>query len=227
MRNRSKRYASAATKVQPGSQLELPEAIKTLKSFDAAKFDETVEIVMSLGVDPKKSDQMIRGAFSFPKGIGQSRQVIVFADGDQADAAKAAGAIEVGGEELVKKVAGGWTEFDVAIAVPRMMRFVGKLGKVLGPQGKMPSPKSGTVTDDVEKAVQEFQAGKVEYRVDSGANIHAPVGKKSFSESDLEENINAFIEHIRGVRPTAAKGTYIKKVVISATMSPGVHVEVA
>ena len=141
--------------------------------------------------------------------------------------AKEAGAIEVGGEDLVKKVADGWTDFDVAIAVPRMMRFVGKLGKVLGPQGKMPSPKSGTVTDDVGKAVSEFRAGKVEFRVDSGANVHAPIGKRSFDPGDLKENVEAFLEHIRSVRPAAAKGHYIKKVVISSTMSPGVRVDVA
>ncbi len=227
MRRRSKRYNEAFGKYERNTPLPLDEALGMVKQFDAAKFDETVEIVMCLGVDPKKSDQMIRGAFSFPKGIGQERSVIVFADGDQADAAKAAGALEVGGEDLVKKVADGWTEFDVAIAVPRMMRFVGKLGKVLGPQGKMPTPKSGTVTDDVTTAVSEFKAGKVEFRVDSGANVHAPVGKKSFSVEDLRANVEAFIEHIRAAKPTAAKGTYIKKVVLSSTMSPGVLVAVA
>ncbi len=227
MRKRSKRYQEAAGAVDSNEAMELPQAIEKLRSLPAAKFDETVEIVIALGVDPKKADQMVRGAFSFPKGIGQERRVLVFADGDQADAAKEAGAIEVGGEDLVKKVADGWTDFDVAIAVPRMMRFVGKLGKVLGPQGKMPSPKSGTVTDDVGKAVSEFRAGKVEFRVDSGANVHAPIGKRSFDPGDLKENVEAFLEHIRSVRPAAAKGHYIKKVVISSTMSPGVRVDVA
>ncbi|GJM45491.1 MAG: 50S ribosomal protein L1 [Gemmatimonadota bacterium] len=222
MRKRSKRYKEAAAKHDHATPLELDEALKVLKEFNPAKFDETVEIVMNLGVDPRKSDQMIRGAFSFPKGIGQARRVIAFADGDQATAATEAGAVEVGGEELVKKVADGWTDFDVAVAVPRMMRFVGKLGKVLGPQGKMPSPKSGTVTDDVAKAVSEFAAGKVEFRTDTGANVHAAVGKKSFSVEDLRENVTAFIEHIKGMKPTAAKGTYIKKVVVSSTMSPGI-----
>jgi len=227
MRKRSKRYRAAVAKHDRAELVDFEKAVAILKELDGTKFDETVEIVLNLGVDPKKSDQMVRGAFAFPKGIGQERRVIVFADGEQADGAKAAGAIEVGGEDLVKKVADGWTDFDVAIAVPRMMRFVGKLGKVLGPQGKMPSPKSGTVTDDVATAVSEFRAGKVEYRVDSGANVHAPVGKKSFPNEDLLENINAFVEHMRSVKPTAAKGQYIKKVVLSTTMSPGVRVAVA
>jgi len=178
MRKRSRRYQEAVAAVDSNESLQLPAAIEKLRALPATKFDETVELVVALGVDPKKADQMVRGAFSFPKGIGQERQVIVFADGDQADAAKEAGAIEVGGEDLVKKVADGWTDFDVAIAVPRMMRFVGKLGKVLGPQGKMPSPKSGTVTDDVGKAVAEkaVAAGVTEVAFDrSGYRYHGRI----------------------------------------------------
>jgi large subunit ribosomal protein L1 len=224
MRKRSKRYQQSVTTVERRKTYEIDEGIRVLKGFTSPKFDETVEIAMKLGIDPKKSDQMIRGAYSLPKGIGKERRVIVFADGDQADAAREAGAIEVGSEDLVAKIAGGWSDFDVAISVPRLMRFVGKLGKVLGPQGKMPSPKSGTVTDDVASAVGEFRAGKVEYRADSGANIHAPVGKKSFPEDDLRENITAFVDHIRSVKPAAAKGTYIHKVVISTSMNPGVAI---
>jgi large subunit ribosomal protein L1 len=227
MRKRSKRYQQSAGTVERGRVYPLDEAIRIVKGFTSPKFDETVEIALKLGIDPKKSDQMVRGAFSLPKGIGKERRVVVFADGDQADAAREAGAVEVGGEDLVAKIAGGWADFDVAIAVPRMMRFVGKLGKVLGPQGKMPSPKSGTVTDDVASAVGEFRAGKVEYRADSGANVHAPVGKKSFPDGDLGENINAFVEHIRSVKPAAAKGTYIQKVVISTSMNPGVMIAVS
>jgi len=227
MRKRSKRYKQAADGVERNRSYSLEDAIRVVKGLPSPKFDETVEIAMKLGIDPKKSDQMIRGAFSLPKGIGKERRVVVFADGEHAEAARAAGALEVGGEDLVNKVAGGWTDFDVAIAVPRMMRFVGKLGKILGPQGKMPTPKSGTVTDDVGTAVSEFRAGKVEYRADSGANVHAPVGKRSFAEDDLRENISAFVEHIRSVKPAAAKGIFIQKVVLSSTMGPGVMVAIS
>jgi LSU ribosomal protein L1P len=212
MSNRSKRYVESKKIVDSEKKYELKEAIKLLKSFKRAKFDESVEVAMKLGIDPKQSDQLIRGFVSLPKGIGRSLKVIVFAAGEKATIAKKAGADEVGAEELVKKVEGGWTDFDVAIATSDMMRLVGKLGRVLGPQGKMPSPKSGTVTDDIETAVKEFKAGKIEYRTDAGGNVHTIVGKVSFSDKDLEDNINAFVKQIVNSRPASAKGVFIEKV---------------
>jgi len=223
----SKRYRAALEKLTPEKLYPVDEAIALVKSLDGAKFDESVEIAMRLGVDPKKPDQAIRGTISLPKGIGKTLRVIVFADGDLAEQAKAAGADAVGGQELVDKVQGGWTEFDVAIAVPAMMRIVGRLGRTLGPKGLMPSPKSGTVTDNITTAVREFKAGKIEYRTDSGGNIHAPVGRKSFSPEDLKTNIDAFIEHIRQARPSGAKGKYIVGVTLSATMGPGIPLAVS
>jgi len=196
MSKRSKRYLESINLIDTKKKYELEEAIKLLKSLRLAKFDESVEIVMKLGIDSRQSDQLVRGAISLPKGIGKSLKVVVFASGEKVEIAKKAGAEEVGAEELVKKVEGGWTDFDVAISAPDMMRIVGKLGKVLGPQGKMPSPKSGTVTDDIENAVKEFKAGKIEYRNDAGGNVHALVGKLSFSISDLIENVNTFVKHI-------------------------------
>ncbi|OOP55056.1 MAG: 50S ribosomal protein L1 [Candidatus Brocadia carolinensis] len=212
--------------VDSEKKYELKEAVKLLKSFKLAKFDESVEVAMKLGIDPKQSDQLVRGSVSLPKGIGRSLKVIVFATGEKATIAKKAGADEVGAEELVKKVEGGWTDFDVAIAASDMMRLVGKLGRVLGPQGKMPSPKSGTVTDDIETAVKEFKAGKLEYRTDAGGNVHSIVGKVSFADKDLEDNINAFVKHIVNSRPASAKGVFVEKVSVSSTMSPGIMLEV-
>ncbi len=191
------------------------------------KIDQTVEIVVHLGIDPKHADQMVRGAMSLPKGIGKSRKVIAFCEGDTAEAAKAAGAIEVGVEELVKKIQDGWLDFDVAIAHPSMMGKVGKLGRVLGPQGKMPTPKAGTVTPDVETAVKEFTAGRLEYRNDDGGNIHLPIGKVSFSVEDLKENAEAVLSHIKKVKPAAAKGQYVKRVCVSATRTPSVMIDAA
>lgn len=226
MAKRGKRYIESAKLVDPGKRYELKEAVTLLKSFKSAKFDESVEVSMKLGIDPKQSDQLIRGSISLPKGIGKSLKVIVFASGEKAEIAKKAGADEVGAEELVKKVEGGWTDFDVAIATSDVMRLVGKLGRVLGPQGKMPSPKSGTVTDDVETAVREFKAGKIEYRTDAGGNVHALVGRASFLPADLEENINTFIKHIINSRPASAKGMFVENVSISSTMSPGITLQV-
>ncbi|MCF6147198.1 MAG: 50S ribosomal protein L1 [Candidatus Kuenenia sp.] len=223
---RSKRYSESLKHIDIKKKYELEDALKLLKSLKTAKFDESVEIVMKLGIDAKQSDQLVRGAISLPKGIGKSLKVIVFATGEKAAIAKNAGAEEVGAEDLVKKVEGGWTAFDVAISTPDMMRIVGRLGKVLGPQGKMPSPKSGTVTDDVETAVKEFKAGKIEFRNDAGGNVHAIVGKLSFSVSDLADNIGTFIKHILNLRPSAAKGTYLEKVSLSSTMSPGVMLQI-
>lgn len=226
MSKRSKRYLESKKIVDSEKKYELKEAVKLLKSFKLAKFDESVEVAMKLGIDPKQSDQLVRGSVSLPKGIGRSLKVIVFATGEKATIAKKAGADEVGAEELVKKVEGGWTDFDVAIAASDMMRLVGKLGRVLGPQGKMPSPKSGTVTDDIETAVKEFKAGKLEYRTDAGGNVHSIVGKVSFSDKDLEDNINAFVKHIVNSRPASAKGVFVEKVSVSSTMSPGIMLEV-
>ncbi len=226
MAKRSKRYTQSANVLDPKKKYELKEAIKVLKSFKPAKFDESVEVAMKLGIDPKQSDQLIRGSISLPKGIGKSLKVIVFASGEKAEIARKAGGDEVGAEELVKKVEGGWTDFDVAISASDMMRLVGKLGRVLGPLGKMPSPKSGTVTDDIETAVKEFKAGKIEYRTDAGGNVHALVGKTSFSDIDLEENINAFVKHIVNSRPVSAKGVFVEKVSVSSTMSPGIVLQV-
>lgn len=223
----SKRHRENSSKVDKLKRYSVEEAAALLKSMKNAKTDETVNIVMKLGVDPRKSDQMVRGSVSLPKGIGKQVKVLVFAEGDLAEEAKKAGADVVGGGELVDKIlAENWMDFDVAIAHPGMMRFVGKLGKVLGPKGKMPSPKSGTVSPDIVKAVTEFKAGKVEYRTDSGGNVHAPVGKKSFLPENLVANIETFIEHIKQVKPQTAKGTYIQKVVISSTMGPGIPIEI-
>ena len=203
--------------------------IKPVKAYKNARkrkgFDQTIEVVMHLGIDPKQADQMIRGSLSLPKGIGASKKVIAFCPDEMADVAKAAGAIEAGADELIKKVSEGWMDFDVAVAHPQVMGKVGKLGRVLGPQGKMPSPKSGTVTPEIAQAVREYAAGKLEYRNDSGGNVHAIVGRMSFAAEDLQANLEAFIEHIRRVRPSSAKGHYIKKVSVSGTMTPSVLVD--
>jgi len=226
MAERSKRYREAAEKVDRTRRYTVAEAVALLKNLPHAKFNETVEVALRLGIDPKQSDQMVRGSVSLPKGIGKDVRVIAFCEGPQADAAKEAGATEVGGEELAKKIQEGWMDFDVAIAAPDMMRHVGKLGRVLGPQGKMPSPKSGTVTADVAGAVTEFRAGKIEYRADSSGNVHAPVGRLDFEASDLEVNIDAFLAHIRHVRPTAVKGTFLLGGSVTSTMGPGIRLAV-
>jgi large subunit ribosomal protein L1 len=224
MRKRSKRYSADE---QQGTKEVLPlaDAVKKVKTFASTKFDQTVECVMHLGIDPKQADQMIRGAISLPNGIGKARKVIAFCEDSEADAAKSAGAIEAGCDELIEKVSKGWMDFDVAIASPKVMGKAGKLGRVLGPQGKMPSPKNGTVTPKVVEAVKEFAAGKVEFRNDTGGNIHAVVGKLSFEIDKLLGNVEAFIEHIKKMKPQALKGTYIKKICLSATMSPSVQVD--
>lgn len=224
MKFRSKRYAESNKTVEKSKEYELKEAVSLLKTFKKTKFDETVDIVMKLSVDPKHSDQIVRGSFSLPKGIGKEIRVVVFASGDKIKLAQEAGAVEAGGDDLLKKVEGGWLDFDVAISTPDMMGKVGKLGKILGPQGKMPSPKSGTVTNDIQNAVKEFKEGKIEYRTDSGGNVHVPVGKTSFPDEDLVENIKSFIKHIIRNKPPAAKGTFVQKIFISSSMSPGVRV---
>mgnify|MGYP001611444219 CR=1 FL=1 len=227
MKFRSKRYAESNKTVEKSKEYELKEAVSVLKTFKKTKFDETVDMVMKLSVDPKHSDQIVRGTFSLPKGIGKEVRVLVFASGDKIKLAQEAGAVEAGGDDLLKKVEGGWLDFDVAISTPDMMGKVGKLGRVLGPQGKMPSPKSGTVTNDIQNAVKEFKEGKIEYRTDSGGNVHVPVGKTSFSDEDLVENIKSFIKHIIRNKPPAAKGTFVQKIFISSSMSPSVRVALA
>jgi large subunit ribosomal protein L1 len=221
MRKKSKRYQGEAEKVTK-EPMGLKAAVEKIKSLNSTKFDQTVELVMHLGIDPKQADQLVRGAISLPHGTGKDRKVIAFCEDGDVDAAKKAGAVEAGGDDLVEKVSGGWLDFDVAIASPRVMGKVGKLGRVLGPQGKMPSPKNGTVTPDVATAVAEFAAGKVEFRNDAGGNVHVIVGKQSFDNKKLCENVEAFITHIKKIKPAAAKGTYIKKMALAATMSPGV-----
>ena len=181
--------------------------------------------MVKLGIDPRKSDQLVRGAVSLPKGLGKAVTVVVFAEGDKADAATEAGADHVGAADLAAKISGGWMDFDVVIASPDMMKHVGKLGRVLGPQGKMPSPKSGTVTPDVAKAVTEFKAGKVEFRTDTGGNVHAPLGKRSFPVEDLVSNLSAFLDHLMGMRPAAVKGNFMRKVSVSTTMGPGARIQ--
>lgn len=226
MRKRSKRYVKDAKLVEFGKKYPVDQAVAILKKFTATKFDQTVNCAMKLGVDVKKSDQLLRGSVALPKGIGKARKVIVFAEGADAEAAKSAGADEVGSEDLAKKIEGGWLDFDVALAMPYMMKKISKLGKVLGPQGKMPSPKSGTVTENIAQGVREFKAGKIEFRTDAGGNVHAPVGKLSFAAADLKANIEAFIEHIKAVKPPSAKGVFLQRVVVSGTMTPGIQLEV-
>jgi large subunit ribosomal protein L1 len=225
MATRSKRYQKEAQQTNE-TPLSLDQAVEKIKSFKGVKFDQTVECVVQLGIDTKQTDQLVRGSLSLPHGVGKQKKVIAFCDDSMAEDARKAGAIEVGVEDLVKKITDGWMDFDVAIASPKVMGKVGKLGRVLGPQGKMPSPKNGTVTDDVITAVAEFRAGKIEFRNDAGGNVHAVVGKQSFEKQKLMENIDAFLAHIRRVKPTSAKGTYIKKISLSATMSPSVQVVV-
>jgi large subunit ribosomal protein L1 len=222
---RSKRYKQESEQVTKES-LGLAEAVEKVKLFKSVKFDQSIECVLHLGIDPKQADQMVRGSISLPHGIGKQKKVIAFCEDADVEAAKEAGAIEVGCDELIKKISDGWMDFDVAIASPKVMGKVGKLGRVLGPQGKMPSPKNGTVTGDVTTAVAEFAAGKVEFRNDAGGNVHTVVGKQSFETEKLIGNIEAFVSHIKKMKPAAAKGTYIKKVSISATMSPGVTVSI-
>jgi len=226
MRLRSKRYGKDAAAAVSQS-LPLAEAVEKVKGWASTKFDQSLECAMALGIDPRQADQAIRGAISLPHGIGKSLRVIAFCEGDDADQAKQAGAIEADIDELVRKIQDGWLDFDVAVAHPRAMGKVGKLGRILGPQGKMPSPKSGTVSPDVAQTVRDYAAGKVEFRNDSGGNVHAIVGKLSFEPDKLIDNITSFIDNIKRMRPAAVKGTYIRKVCLSATMSPSVQVSVA
>jgi len=225
MNTKSKRYKKDAQKVGEAT-VSIGEAVDKIKSFETGKFDQTIECVLLLGIDPKQADQLVRGSLSLPHGVGKQKRVIAFCEDSLVEEAKKAGAIETGVDDLVKKITDGWADFDVAIASPKVMGKVGKLGRVLGPQGKMPSPKNGTVTDDVITAVREFTAGKIEFRNDPGGNVHAVVGKQSFDKKKLVENIDFFVNHIKKAKPASAKGTYIKKACISATMSPSVQIAV-
>ena len=216
----------AANKKRPADALPLSEAVAALKSFDAAKFDQSVEVAMRLGIDHTQADQIVRGSIVLPNGIGKVQRIVVFAKGPAAKAAEAAGADHVGDDELAKKVMDGWTDFDVCIATPDMMKTISPLGRVLGPRGLMPSPRAGTVTPDPASVVNEYKAGKVEFRNDKGGNVQAIVGKLSFDNDKLAANIAAFIDKVVGMKPSAVKGVYVKSVYISATMSPSVRLAV-
>ena len=224
MAKHGKKYRAAAEKVEQ-RPYQLDEAFKLLKEVAYAKFNETVELSMLLGVDPKHADQMVRGTTVLPHGTGQSKRVLVIAQGDKQREAQEAGADFVGGDEMVEKINGGWVDYDAVIATPDMMRSVGKLGKVLGPRGLMPNPKTGTVTFDVAKAIQEIKAGKVEFRVDKTSIIHVPVGKIQFTADQLLDNATAIIKAIRKAKPPAAKGKYVRSVFISSTMSPSIRLD--
>jgi large subunit ribosomal protein L1 len=224
MAKHGKKYRAAAEKVEQ-RPYQLDEAFKLLKEVSYAKFNETVELSMLLGVDPKHADQMVRGTTVLPHGTGQTKRVLVIASGDKQREATEAGADFVGGDEMVQKIQEGWVDYDAVIATPDMMRSVGKLGKVLGPRGMMPNPKTGTVTFDVAKALQEIKAGKVEFRVDKTSIIHVPVGKIQFSADQLLDNATAIITAIRKAKPPAAKGKYVRSVFVSSTMSPSIRLD--
>ncbi|WP_349409113.1 50S ribosomal protein L1 [Pseudalkalibacillus sp. SCS-8] len=224
MAKKGKKYQEAAKLVDRSVQYDANEAIELVKKAAPANFDETVEVAVRLGVDPKKADQQVRGAVVLPNGTGKTQRVLVFAKGEKAKEAEAAGADYVGDSDYINKINQGWFEFDVIVATPDMMGEVGKLGRVLGPKGLMPNPKTGTVTFEVEKAVQEIKAGKVEYRVDKQSNVHVPIGKVSFENDKLVENLTTIIDTLVKVKPSAAKGTYIKNIAIASTMGPGIKV---
>ena len=222
---RSKAYLKAAELIDQDSLNSPLTAVRIVKKGVSTKFDPTVEVAMRLGVDPRKADQMVRGTVNLPHGTGKTARVLVFANGEKADEARAAGADFVGSDELIAKVAGGWTDFDAAVATPDLMGKVGTLGKVLGPRGLMPNPKTGTVTMDVAKAVDDIKGGKIEMRIDKHANMQFPIGKASFTEQQLVENYAAALDEVLRLKPSAAKGRYIKKATMSATMGPGVQVD--
>jgi large subunit ribosomal protein L1 len=225
MTKKGKNYRSVAEKMEAGADYELSEAVSFLKENSTTKFDQTAEIAFRLGVDPRKSDQMVRGTVSLPHGTGKTVRVVVFASGPAADAAREAGAIEVGMDDLIEKVKGGWTDFDVAVATPDAMKEVRKLGKVLGPRGLMPNPKTGTVTDDTATAVQQLQAGRVEFKMDRHGNVMVPFGKLSFDVNSLTENCTAVIRALQAAKPAASKGIYIKRCTLSSTMGPGLQIK--
>ena len=222
-----KKYTSALSQIDREELLGVEEAVTKVKTHATAKFDETIEIACRLGVDPRKAEQIVRGTLTLPSGTGKTNRVAVFASGEAAQAARDAGADVVGAEDLVARVAGGFLDFDIAIATPDLMGQVGGLGRVLGPRGLMPNPKTGTVTMDVAKAVSEFKGGRVEYRTDKVGNIHLRVGKASFSEDDLQKNIFAVVDELFRVKPASAKGRYLQSVTISSTMGPGIKIDPA
>ena len=224
MPQQGKRFRADAESIKKIEPLPLPDAVARVKAFKKTKFDQSVEVCMHLGIDPRQADQLVRGSISLPHGIGKTKRVIAFCAEDKIEAAKEAGVIEAGGEKLVAKIEKGWMDFDVAIAEPPMMRVISKLGRVLGPRGLMPSPKAGTVTPDVAKAVKEYAAGKVDFRNDDGGNVHAVVGKMSFDADKLTANAQTLIDTIVKMKPSGAKGQYVKKVTMSGTMTPGVPV---
>lgn len=225
MAKHGKKYQEAVKLVDRDASYEIVEAMELVKKASTAKFDETVEVAVRLGVDPKKQDQAVRGVVVMPHGTGKTRRVLVFAKGDKAKEAEAAGADFVGDQDMINKIQQGWFDFDVCVATPDMMSEVGKLGRILGGKGLMPNPKAGTVTFDVEKAVQEIKAGKIEFRLDKAAQIHAPIGKVSFDADKLAENLEALLDALKRAKPATAKGVYIKGVVVSSTMGPGVRVK--
>ena len=227
MKKHGKKYRAAAEKIEEGRKYNLEEGIAKVKEIAFAKFDETVELTMWLGVDPRKADQLVRGTIVLPHGLGKSKTVLVIAQGEKLKEAEEAGADIVGGEDIVNKIKGGWTDFDAVIATPDMMRLVGALGKVLGPRGLMPNPKTGTVTFDVTTAVRETKAGKVEYRVDKTGVIHVGVGKVSFEADKLRDNAKSLLDAVVKAKPATAKGKYVKKVNLASTMSPGVLLDEA
>ncbi len=223
---KSKAYRAAAEKIDPAKAYTASEAVELARETGSSKFDSTVEVALKLGVDPRKADQMVRGTVILPPGTGKTARVIVFATGPAAEAAIAAGADEVGGDELIEKVAGGYTSFDSAVSTPELMGKVGRLGKVLGPRGLMPNPKTGTVTPDVARAVSDIKGGKIEFRVDKHANVHFVVGKASFSPEQLSENVGAALEEIVRLKPSSSKGRYVQKATVSTTFGPGIPVDV-
>ena len=222
---RSKAYNAAAEKINPDELYSPLAAVKIVKDTTKLKFDPTVEVSMRLGVDPRKADQMVRGTVNLPHGTGKTARVLVFANGEKADEARAAGADFVGGDDMIEKVKGGWTDFDSAVATPDLMGKVGTLGKVLGPRGLMPNPKTGTVTMDVAKAVNDIKGGKIEFRVDKHSNLHFPIGKASFTTEALVENYAAVLDEVLRVKPSSAKGRYVRKATLSSTMGPGIQLD--
>ena len=226
MTKRSKAYRAAAEKIQSGILYTPTEAVRLAKATSVTKFDSTVDVVLRLGVDPRKADQMVRGTVSLPHGTGKTARVVVFAQGERAEQALAAGADEVGSDDLIAKVAGGYTDFDAAVATPDLMGKVGRLGRVLGPRGLMPNPRTGTVTMDVAKAVTDIKGGKIEFRVDKHANVHFVIGKVSFTEDQLEENLRVALDEVLRLKPSSSKGRYILKATMATTMGPGIPMDV-
>ena len=226
MAQKSKAYRAAAEKIEPGKFYTPDEAVAVARETGSKKMDSTVEVALKLGVDPRKADQMVRGTVNLPHGTGKTARVIVFATGPAAEAAIAAGANEVGGAELIEKVAGGYTSFDSAVSTPELMGQVGRLGKVLGPRGLMPNPKTGTVTPDPAKAVTDIKGGKIEFRVDKHANVHFIVGKTGFTQEQLAENIHAALDEVVRLKPSSSKGRYVQKATVSTTFGPGIPLDV-